>query len=50
MRAREYISFSLYLSFVFANDLDFNAAINTSYGNNYDFYNYSENVLDINFL
>tara|TARA_B100000073_G_scaffold223515_2_gene186213 strand:+ start:3819 stop:5768 length:1950 start_codon:yes stop_codon:yes gene_type:complete len=50
MRAREYISFSLYLSFVFANDLDFNAAINTSYGNNYDFYNYSENVLDINFF
>ena len=40
----------LLLSIGFGNDLDFNAAINTSYGNNYDFYNYSENLLDINFF
>ena len=40
----------LCLSMGFGSDLDFNAAINTSYGNNYDFYNYSENLLDINFF
>jgi len=37
-------------SILFGNSLDFNSAINTSYGNNYDFYNYSENLLDINFF
>ena len=29
-------------------DLDYNAAISSSYGDNYDFYSYSENRLDLN--
>ena len=48
MKAEKYIYFCFYLSVVSSNNIDFNAAINANYGNNYDFYNYSENLLDVN--
>ena len=38
------------LSSLFANDIDFNAALSANYGDNYDFYSYSENRLDLNFF
>ena len=40
------ISFSL----TTANDIGFNGAVDASYGNSYDFYNFSENLLDLNFF
>ena len=40
------ISFSL----TNANDIGFNGAVDASYGNSYDFYNFSENLLDLNFF
>ena len=43
MKAKKYLYYCIYLSIVFSNNIDFNAAINANYGNNYDFYNYSEN-------
>ena len=48
MKAKKYLYFCFYISVVFSNNIDFNAAINANYGNNYDFYNYSENLLDVN--
>ena len=33
-----------------ANNLDMNGAINANYGNSYDFYDFSENILDLNFF
>ena len=48
MKAEKYLYFCFYLSVVSSNNIDFNAAINANYGNNYDFYNYSENLLDVN--
>ena len=48
MKAKKYLYYCLYISVVFSNNIDFNAAINANYGNNYDFYNYSENLIDVN--
>ncbi len=44
------VIFFICTTLVAANELDYNAAINTSYGNNYDFYNFSENIFDLNFF
>ena len=33
-----------------ANNIDMNGAINANYGNSYDFYDFSENILDLNFF
>ena len=48
IKAKKYLYYCLYVSVVFSNNIDFNAAINANYGNNYDFYNYSENLIDVN--
>jgi len=44
------VIFFICTTLVAANELDYNAAINTNYGNNYDFYNFSENIFDLNFF
>ena len=44
------VIFFICTTLVAANELDYNAAINTNYGNNYDFYNCSENIFDLNFF
>ena len=35
-------------SFVFANQVDMNGAVNSNFGNSYGFYDFSENILDLN--
>ncbi len=37
-------------SSLFANDIGMNGAVNSNYGNSYDFYDFSENLLDLNFF
>ena len=37
-------------SLIIANDIGFSGAVDASYGNSYDFYNFSENLLDLNFF
>ena len=37
-------------SIILANDIGFSGAVDASYGNSYDFYNFSENLLDLNFF
>ena len=43
-------SFIFICSIGISNNMDVNAAINSSFGNSYDFYSFSENRLDINFF
>jgi len=43
-----FFSFFLFLMALEANELDFNAGVNSSFGNSYDFYSFSENTLDLN--
>ena len=43
-------TFLISSSLVIANDIGFSGAVNASYGNSYDFYNFSENLLDLNFF
>ena len=38
------------LSTIPADDFIINSSINANYGNSYDFYDFSENILDINFF
>ncbi len=49
---RTIITFTIILAFslVRANNLDLNGAINSNFGNSYDFYDFSENILDLNFF
>ena len=35
---------------LYADSFDFNAALSSNFGDNYDFYSYSENRLDLNFF
>ncbi len=35
-------------SYVFANQVDMNGAVNSNFGNSYGFYDFSENILDLN--
>ena len=35
-------------SFIFANQVDMNGAVNSNFGNSYGFYDFSENILDLN--
>ena len=43
------VSLIFLISLIIANDLNINGNISTSFGNSYDFYDYSENILDLNF-
>ncbi len=45
---KHYLCSILLCSLVWANDIDYNAAITANYGDNYDFYSYSENRIDLN--
>ena len=51
-RATYYIlgAFLISSSLTKSNDIGFNGAVDASYGNSYDFYNFSENLLDLNFF
>ncbi len=40
----------LSLSIGLSNNIEMNGAINSNYGSSYDFYNFSENLLDLNFF
>ena len=35
-------------SFIFADQIDMNGAVNSNFGNSYGFYDFSENILDLN--
>ena len=35
-------------SFIIANQVDMNGAVNSNFGNSYGFYDFSENILDLN--
>ena len=37
-------------SIILANNIGFSGAVDARYGNSYDFYNFSENILDLNFF
>ena len=43
-------TFLISSSIIIANNIGFNGAVDASYGNSYDFYNFSENILDLNFF
>ena len=43
-------TFLIGFSITIANDIGFSGAVDASYGNSYDFYNFSENLLDLNFF
>ena len=43
-------TFLITYSIIIANDIGFSGAVDARYGNSYDFYNFSENILDLNFF
>ncbi|MEL1236878.1 MAG: DUF6029 family protein [Candidatus Neomarinimicrobiota bacterium] len=43
-------TFLISFSIIIANDIGFNGAVDARYGNSYNFYNFSENLLDLNFF
>ena len=45
---KKVVLFIVSVTVLLSNDLDYNASIVASYGDNYDFYSYSENRLDLN--
>ena len=45
---KEAFVFIVSSSFIFANQVDMNGAVNSNFGNSYGFYDFSENILDLN--
>jgi len=47
---KKHIVFIIISSVIFGNDLTYNGALSSSFGDNNDFYSYAENRLDLNFF
>ena len=43
-----FFSFFLISCYLFSQDINYNASINSNFGNSYDFYSFAENRIDIN--
>ena len=48
--SRHKYSLLLIISVSFGDDFDISGAISANYGSSYDFYDFSDNLLDINFF